>query len=296
MQSKSHVSRNDLVKLKDKLKKCQQRHGGVSKEEWSNSCYATGLLDDDYVENFFKMFDLYNNEWVDFKEFAVYSALVARSDDKNRIDFCYRAFDKNGSGQLDLEELTNLMGAVARTLKRTNYALPGLKIDPDMPTFEDSPKERKQLEGIAEDVFEALDQNADGEISYKEFFKGATKVPLIKKTLQYFTAISDHLPESLDVEADGKAKKKKKKAGDDDDDEDDSAADKKKKKGSAKGKKGGKKGSKKGKSEDTQSATSDSKKKKGAKGKAGKKGDAKDKKKASGKGSAKGKKKASTKK
>jgi len=187
------------------------------------------------------------------------------------------------------------MAAVARTLKRTNYAMPGLRIDPDMPTFEDSPKERKQLEGIAEDVFEALDQNADGEISYKEFFKGATKVPLIKKTLQYFHAIAESLPENLDVEADTKAKKKKKK-----DDDDESGDTDKKKKGSAKGKKGGdkKKGSKKGKSEDTLSATSDSKKKKGSKDKAGKKkGDtAKDKKKkGSAKGSAKGK-KASTKK
>jgi hypothetical protein len=83
-----------MFKIKATLKARQQRSGGIDAKNFAAAFAAAGVEDEGYVSSFFKQLDMYGSAWVDYKEFAVYSALVGGSmrvqqrqranDDSNR--------------------------------------------------------------------------------------------------------------------------------------------------------------------------------------------------------------------
>merc|ERR1711991_886892 len=122
---KSKVSREDLIRMKDRLRRIARREHGISRESFEEVASSVGVAHSKFVANWFDQFDSDGEEWFDFKMFAVYAALTARVKRRTVVEFCFRAYDKDSSGSLALDELTTLMLAVGRVIKQTNYALPG---------------------------------------------------------------------------------------------------------------------------------------------------------------------------
>merc|ERR1711916_362983 len=288
-------------------KEVQAKEGGVDLAHWQKVWKKACKLDGEFVDGFFKVFDEADNEWVDFREYAIWAALVGRKPVRRKISYCYRVFDRNGNGVLEEEELNLLCEAVYRTLKRVKFNKPGEVNTEGHESFALSSKEVKEAHKVAKHILEeCTDDDADvAGASYKNIqakWDSNKHLKEVKKVLEWFDHISEALPSSGETEGpyskkysskkdkkgkkgSKKAKKKGKKGGATDDSPADASADddKKGKKGSKKGKKGSKKGKKKGKKggatdDSTADASADdSKKGKSKKGK-DKKASKKDKK------------------
>lgn len=63
-------------------------------------------------------------DWIDYKEFGIYSALVGREQFPKKVEYCFRIFDQDGSGSLDKKELSTLLKAVARCTKVCMICVP----------------------------------------------------------------------------------------------------------------------------------------------------------------------------
>merc|ERR1712065_134081 len=235
---------------------------------WKKAC----KLDGEFVDGFFKVFDEADNEWVDFREYAIWAALVGRKPVRRKISYCYRVFDRNGNGVLEEEELNLLCEAVYRTLKRVKFNKPGEVNTEGHESFALSSKEVKEAHKVAKHILEeCTDDDADvAGASYKNIqakWDSNKHLKEVKKVLEWFAHISEALPSSGETEGPYSKKYSSKK----------DKMDKKGKKGSKKGKKKGKKGAATDDSTADASADDDKKgKKKGSK--KGKKGSKKDKK------------------
>ncbi|KNC56499.1 translation elongation factor Ts [Thecamonas trahens ATCC 50062] len=278
------VSQVDLFELKDRLKRVAVKEGGISLAQWIKTFKEVGITDDGFLRGFYSLFDSQKNEWIDFKEFAIYSALVGRPRREKKVEYCFRVFDRNGSGALDKEEMRKLIKAAVRVIKRCNNTLPGLtpsKKPSKIERFELSASEKKAIVKAADKIFKRLDKDDDGEVSYR-IFQTDGDVKEVRTVLDYFMALTDALP----AERASSSKKRKSKKGSDSS-SDDSSSKKGKRKGSKKGKGKDKKGSKKGKDK---KGSKKGKDKKGSKKGKDKKGSKKGKEKGSKKGSKKDKK------
>merc|ERR1711991_1092534 len=193
---KSKVSREDLIRMKDRLRRIARREHGISRESFEEVASSVGLNNSKFVANWFDQFDPDGEEWFDFKMFAVYAALTARVKRRTVVEFCFRAYDKDSSGSLALDELTTLMLAVGRVIKQTNYALPG-SVGKGSPSCDLSAKEERRIAKAATRLFNKLDKDDDDEISYREFAAGADRKE-IRAVLDYFTAIANALPQAID--------------------------------------------------------------------------------------------------
>merc|ERR1711916_92442 len=288
-----------LGEVKIGLKEVQAKEGGVDLAHWQKVWKKACKLDGEFVDGFFKVFDEADNEWVDFREYAIWAALVGRKPVRRKISYCYRVFDRNGNGVLEEEELNLLCEAVYRTLKRVKFNKPGEVNTEGHESFALSSKEVKEAHKVAKHILEeCTDDDADvAGASYKNIqakWDSNKHLKEVKKVLEWFDHISEALPSSGETEGpyskkysskkdkkDKKGKKGSKKGKD-------KKASKKDKKAKGKAKKGK---SKKGESADESAdAADDSKKGKSKKGK-DKKASKKDKKASKKDKKAKGKKK-----
>merc|ERR1711916_206916 len=261
-------------------KEVQAKEGGVDLAHWQKVWKKACKLDGEFVDGFFKVFDEADNEWVDFREYAIWAALVGRKPVRRKISYCYRVFDRNGNGVLEEEELNLLCEAVYRTLKRVKFNKPGEVNTEGHESFALSSKEVKEAHKVAKHILEeCTDDDADvAGASYKNIqakWDSNKHLKEVKKVLECFDHISEALPSSGETEGpyskkysskkdkkDKKGKKRGKKGGATDDSTADASADddKKGKKGSKKGKKASKKDkkakgkAKKGKSKKGESA------------------------------------------
>merc|ERR1711916_202778 len=231
-----------LGEVKIGLKEVQAKEGGVDLAHWQKVWKKACKLDGEFVDGFFKVFDEADNEWVDFREYAIWAALVGRKPVRRKISYCYRVFDRNGNGVLEEEELNLLCEAVYRTLKRVKFNKPGEVNTEGHESFALSSKEVKEAHKVAKNILEeCTDDDADvAGASYKNIqakWDSNKHLKEVKKVLGWFDHISEALPSSGETEGPYSKKYSSKK----------DKKDKKGKKGSKKGKKGSKKGKKKGK-------------------------------------------------
>merc|ERR1711916_163290 len=257
-----------LGEVKIGLKEVQAKEGGVDLAHWQKVWKKACKLDGEFVDGFFKVFDEADNEWVDFREYAIWAALVGRKPVRRKISYCYRVFDRNGNGVLEEEELNLLCEAVYRTLKRVKFNKPGEVNTEGHESFALSSKEVKEAHKVAKHILEeCTDDDADvAGASYKNIQAKWDSNKHLKKGKKGGATDDSTADASADDSKKGKKGSKKGK---------DKKASKKDKKAKGKAKKGK---SKKGESADESAdAADDSKKGKSKKGK-DKKASKKDKK------------------
>ena len=98
----------------------------------------------------FRIYDLNNDGYIDFKEFMVVYFVLAEGEPRDVLEKLFRLFDVNGDGAISQKELSRLVKDMYGLLKRDN---PGLASE----------------EMIAKTAFAEMDVNGDGKITEAEF-------------------------------------------------------------------------------------------------------------------------------
>ncbi|XP_026162115.1 guanylyl cyclase-activating protein 1 [Mastacembelus armatus] len=117
---------------------------------------------DAYIMTMFKTFDLNNDGFIDFMEYMAALSLVLKGEVQQKLRWYFKLYDIDRSGCIDREELLMMIKSVR--------AINGL------------PSEMS-AEDFANMVFEKIDLNGDGELSFKEFVEGVQSDDTLRKTL-----------------------------------------------------------------------------------------------------------------
>uniref|UniRef100_A0A3Q3XSD3 Guanylyl cyclase-activating protein 1 n=1 Tax=Mola mola TaxID=94237 RepID=A0A3Q3XSD3_MOLML len=115
-----------------------------------------------YVETMFTTFDMNDDGFIDFMEYVAALSLVLKGGVQQKLRWYFKLYDIDGSGCIDREELLLIIKSIR--------AING------------NPCEMS-AEDFANMVFDKIDINGDGELSYEEFMEGVQKDETLLKTL-----------------------------------------------------------------------------------------------------------------
>ena len=139
------VKKEERQELEKQFKDWDTNGDGVlSKEEIINGYKKTyGKVDEYEIENMIKSIDLDGNGVIDYNEFLACSMNKDKILRNDNLRICFNEFDKDGSGKISIDEISNIFK----------------KGDQD---------NKEDLEAFKKMIKDA-DENGDGEISFDEF-------------------------------------------------------------------------------------------------------------------------------
>nr|XP_057911440.1 guanylyl cyclase-activating protein 1 [Doryrhamphus excisus] len=115
-----------------------------------------------YVESMFTTFDLNDDGFIDFMEYVAALSLVLKGGVHQKLRWYFKLYDLDGSGCIDRDELLLIIKSI--------HAINGV---PD----------HTKAQEFADLVFDRIDINGDGELSYEEFMCGLQEDEMLLKTL-----------------------------------------------------------------------------------------------------------------
>ncbi|XP_028261410.1 guanylyl cyclase-activating protein 1-like [Parambassis ranga] len=117
---------------------------------------------DSYVRAMFDSFDINNDGYIDFMEYVAALSLVLKAGVQQKLRWYFKLYDIDGSGCIDRGELLLIFKSI--------QAINGI---PTALTAEE----------FSNMVFDKIDINGDGELSYEEFMEGVQNDEVLLRTL-----------------------------------------------------------------------------------------------------------------
>ncbi|XP_041639514.1 guanylyl cyclase-activating protein 1 [Cheilinus undulatus] len=117
---------------------------------------------DAYVKTMFTTFDMNDDGFIDFMEYVAALSLVLKGGVQQKLRWYFKLYDIDGSGCIDRDELLLIIKSIR--------AINGIPCE-------------MSAEDFANMVFDKIDINGDGELSYEEFMEGVQKDEMLLKML-----------------------------------------------------------------------------------------------------------------
>ncbi|KAK7916697.1 hypothetical protein WMY93_012458 [Mugilogobius chulae] len=105
----------------------------------------------EYVRTMFTTFDMNDDGYIDFMEYVAALSLVLKASVQQKLRWYFKLYDIDGSGCIDRDELLLIIKSI-RAISGVSHEM--------------------SAEDFANMVFDKIDINGDGELSYEEFMEG----------------------------------------------------------------------------------------------------------------------------
>ncbi|KAL4447123.1 hypothetical protein ABPG74_013975 [Tetrahymena malaccensis] len=168
LRHKLHIDEmgvKDLVKGQQEILKAKldNKQTGINPNEFLTLMNAGSLNTDDvfYLLQIFFYLDFNNNGLLDADEILLGFVMLSNSSEKEKLEAAFTIVDEDGSGTLDISEMTTYMRSVIRMGD-------GRRVNQDM-AFEHEFLIEKIAAATAQGIFKEMDLNFDNRISYEEF-------------------------------------------------------------------------------------------------------------------------------
>ncbi|KAL4497300.1 hypothetical protein ABPG72_011235 [Tetrahymena utriculariae] len=159
------ISVKDIVKGQQEIikAKLENKQTGINPNEFLTLMNAGSLNADDvfYLLQIFFYLDFNNNGLLDADEILLGFVMLSNSSEKEKLEAAFTIVDEDGSGTLDISEMTTYMRSVIRMGD-------GRRVNQDM-AFEHEFLIEKIAAATAQGIFKEMDLNFDNRISYEEF-------------------------------------------------------------------------------------------------------------------------------
>ena len=121
------------------------------------------------AEAFFRVFDEDNSGALSFLEFMMVKHAPNLDSPEEKITWIFNAFDQDGGGSIDVDELYGIVEAL--------FKMTGKEIDAD--GIED------EIDCCVDEIIEAVDTDGDEVITKEEFVQNAMKSQFILKMVNF---------------------------------------------------------------------------------------------------------------
>lgn len=185
----SKLSKDDLKLLREKTlfdkRELQQWYKGylrdcpsgqLSEEEFAKVFKQFFPFGDpvDYCHYLFRLFDVDNSKYIDFKEFIVALSATSRGTMDQKLEWSYKLYDLNKTGKVTYKELLQVIHAI--------YKMVGPMVA--LPQDEATPELR------AEKLFRMLDKSTETDhITYDDFKRLAKIDPSLTQSMNSYDGL-----------------------------------------------------------------------------------------------------------
>ena len=187
-KASSKLTKEDLRQLKSETysesKELQQWYKGFLKDCPSGELTKDGLREvykkffpygdpSNFSDLVFQVFDTNNSGTVDFKEFITALSISSRGTVDEKLEWAFKLYDRNGDGKISDQEMLQIVEAI--------YKMIGTMMK--LPEDESTPEKRVRK------LFDLLDTDHDGQITFEEFKEGSKKEDTIMGALNLYDGL-----------------------------------------------------------------------------------------------------------
>jgi len=147
------------------------------------SCGLKNLDDTPFGDRLFHLLDVNHDGTVDLQEFISGLSLLCKGTVEEKLELSFKAYDLDGNGYIEKGELALMFKSAWISGFRALCATHGNE-ELSMEDLNEFSEEMATL--FAENAFDTLDTNGDGQLSFEEFKEFALAEPKITATLNGF--------------------------------------------------------------------------------------------------------------
>jgi len=190
LQEQTTFDKVEVSKLYDTFQ--QLSEGGKKKVDRETFRKGLGMLekaglrnldDSPFVERLFTLLDVNSDGQIDLTEFVTGLSLLCKGSVEEKLALSFKAYDLDGNGYITKDELASMFKSAWISGFRALCATHGNE-DLSMDDLNEFSEEMATL--FAENAFDTLDTNGDGQLSFEEFKEFALAEPKITATLNGF--------------------------------------------------------------------------------------------------------------
>lgn len=174
MKSATYFDRKELQQwYKGFLKDCPS--GQLDKEEFQKIYKQFFPFGDPstFSEYVFNVFDEDKSGTVDFKEFITALSITSRGEVDEKLRWAFKLYDIDNDGEITYDEMHAIVSAI--------YKMVGSMVK--LPEDESTPEKR------VDKIFNLMDKDRNGTISWEEFRQGSTIDPTIMSALKLYDGL-----------------------------------------------------------------------------------------------------------
>ncbi|EFC44385.1 predicted protein [Naegleria gruberi] len=145
-------------------------NGAIPKEDFCQLTELMGIKDPFITSLVFNAFDRNCDSSISFDEFLISMSIMTRGNADEKLEFAFKLYDLNHDGYILKSEMTRIVTALYQMLGD----LLTLQGDFDKPSK------------LVDKIFEEMDTNRDGKLTFEEYKIGAKKCPEIVNGLALF--------------------------------------------------------------------------------------------------------------
>ena len=151
---------NDEIRLKNEEFLLKYQSGFLTKQQFLETFKQANWKTIEIARDIFDMFDEDESNTMDFMEYIMASDAVSLVSPKEKLNWIFNVFDKDGGGSIDHSVLRDVVLGL--------FTMAGIKIHEDI------------LLDRLNEMLEAIDADGDGEIEKEEFIRNAMKCRFIR--------------------------------------------------------------------------------------------------------------------
>ena len=151
----SHKTNLTTEEIQQRHKEFLSKHpsGFLTKQQFLDTFQKASWKTKDIAGDIFTMFDADSSNTMDFKEYVLASDAVGLASPREKLNWIFNVFDKDGGGIIDHKEMRDVVLGL--------FTMAGIRIHEDI------------LVDRLDEMLEDIDIDGDGEIEKEEFIKNA---------------------------------------------------------------------------------------------------------------------------
>ncbi|CDS11042.1 hypothetical protein LRAMOSA03306 [Lichtheimia ramosa] len=176
LSRKTHFSPKEIRHLRHNLETSTSRrsnHSSITEDvfrETVRKCVPSVSPNDDmFLNRLYAAFDKDNDKMIDFREFVDGLSIFMKGTPEEKLVLSFKLYDVDHDGYLTKPELERVMLQLSRT-------------------FSDDEDQTSEIKDMIARMFDDLDVDNDGKLSFEEYKLSAMKEPLIVDFLEQFLA------------------------------------------------------------------------------------------------------------
>ncbi|KAI8384381.1 uncharacterized protein BYT42DRAFT_562303 [Radiomyces spectabilis] len=172
LAQKTHFSPREISHLRQNVEASSSTKNTITEDVFKETVkkYVPSVTssDDVFLKRLYAAFDVDNNNSIEFSEFVDGLSVFMKGSPEEKLALSFKLYDVNRDGYLTRGELERVMLQLATTCSEEDQT--------------------NDIKGMIARMFEDLDVDGDGRLSFEEYKLSAMKEPLVVDFLEQFLA------------------------------------------------------------------------------------------------------------
>ena len=160
-----HFSSKEVQHMLTKFEAVCDSGDAVTRKNFQAALTACGFAetDQEVLDRLFSVFDTNCDSTVNFREFTIGISTIAKGTFEEKLEFAFKAIDKDGAGSIGKDEMLSTLKILSQTCTH----------------FGDEELKQESLEEVVDSIYDEVDVEGNAQLNYREYLHAVARHPNI---------------------------------------------------------------------------------------------------------------------